>query len=112
VVSGHRLRLGLTQEELANRSGLSVRGVRDLESGRVRTPRQQTVQLLADVFGLYGPARERFHCLSRGVWPAAAPARVALAPEGPGMPPQPGARFMGWVWATDSTWLLVPGEVP
>ena len=69
VVFGRRLRLGLTQEELAERSGLSVRSVRDLESGRVRTPRQQTVRLLADVFGLHGPDRERFHCLSRGAWP-------------------------------------------
>jgi hypothetical protein len=83
-----------------------------MESGRVRTPRQQTVQLLAGVFGLHGPDRERFHCLSRGTWPTAVPAQLGPAPEGHGMPPQPGARFMGWVWATDSAWLLVPGEIP
>jgi DNA-binding XRE family transcriptional regulator len=106
AVIGHRQRLGLTQEELAGRSGLSVRGVRDLESGRVRTPRQQTVRLLADVFGLHGADRERFHCLSRGNCLPVSPARGR-----PGVPPQPGARFMGWLWATDSTWLLVPDEI-
>jgi hypothetical protein len=109
VVVGHRQRLGLTQEELACRSGLSVRGVRDLESGRVRTPRQQTVRLLADVFGLHGADRERFHCLSRGNCPPVPP--VPPARGRPGVPPQPGARFMGWLWATDSTWLLVPDEI-
>jgi transcriptional regulator with XRE-family HTH domain len=107
VVVGHRRRLGLTQEELAGRSGLSVRGVRDLESGRVRTPRQQTVRLLADAFGLHGADRERFHCLSRENHPPV-PTTVPQAPGRPGVPPQPGARFMGWLWATDSTWLLVP----
>src|SRR5262245_51768841 len=34
----HRLAAGLTQEELAERAGLSVRGVQDLERGLRRTP--------------------------------------------------------------------------
>jgi transcriptional regulator with XRE-family HTH domain len=37
----------LSQERLAERSGLSVRTIRDLESGRVRRPRTASVRLLA-----------------------------------------------------------------
>ena len=42
----HRLAAGLTQEELADRAGLSVRGLSDLERGARRAPRRETVQLL------------------------------------------------------------------
>jgi tetratricopeptide (TPR) repeat protein/transcriptional regulator with XRE-family HTH domain len=59
-VAAHRHRLGLTQEELARRADLSVRAIRDLESGRVRMPRQVSVRLLADAFGLQGQEREDF----------------------------------------------------
>ncbi len=45
----------LTQEELAARTGLSVRSIRNLESSRVTRPRPATVRLLRDVLGL--PAR-------------------------------------------------------
>ncbi len=48
----HRARLGLTQEELAEHSGVSVRSIRDLEAGRVARPRRSTVELLAEVFGV------------------------------------------------------------
>lgn len=55
-----RQRRGMTQDELAERSGLSVRTIRDVESGRVHTPRASTVRLLADAFGLCGAEREQF----------------------------------------------------
>jgi tetratricopeptide (TPR) repeat protein/transcriptional regulator with XRE-family HTH domain len=42
----------LTQEELAQRSGLSVRTIRDLETGRVGRPRSGSMRLLADALGL------------------------------------------------------------
>src|SRR5919205_2243431 len=54
-----RLEAGLTQEELAERAGLSTRGLSDLERGLRRTPRLGTVRLLADALGLAGPDRER-----------------------------------------------------
>ncbi|HEU5471043.1 MAG TPA: BTAD domain-containing putative transcriptional regulator [Actinophytocola sp.] len=60
AVLTHRQRLGLTQEELAGRTGLSVRAIRDLETGRANVPRQKSVRLLADAFGLRGWERERF----------------------------------------------------
>jgi tetratricopeptide (TPR) repeat protein/transcriptional regulator with XRE-family HTH domain len=61
IVREHRRRLGITQEELAARTGIGLRTIRDIESDRVRRPRQITVRLLADTFGLVGDDRERFH---------------------------------------------------
>jgi predicted ATPase/DNA-binding XRE family transcriptional regulator len=54
-----RLEAGLTQEELAERAGLSTRGLSDLERGLRRTPRLGTVRLLADALGLPGTQRDR-----------------------------------------------------
>jgi tetratricopeptide (TPR) repeat protein/transcriptional regulator with XRE-family HTH domain len=60
VVVGHRERLGLTQDALAAATGLSVRRISELESGRVRRPRSSTLALLAQAFGLSGAGREHF----------------------------------------------------
>ena len=60
LVVEHRRRLALTQEDLARGTGLSARTIRDLENGRGRRPRQASVRLLADAFGLAGAERERF----------------------------------------------------
>ncbi len=56
----HRLVSGLTQEELAERSGLSVRAIGDLECGRVLRPLTRTVQMLADGLTLTERDRENF----------------------------------------------------
>src|SRR5262249_52458794 len=42
----YRLAAGLTQEELAERSSLSTRGISDLERGARGLPRKDTLQLL------------------------------------------------------------------
>jgi tetratricopeptide (TPR) repeat protein/transcriptional regulator with XRE-family HTH domain len=57
---------GLTQEELAEAAGLSLRAVGDLERGVVTTPQRETVRLLADALRLIGPARARFEAVARG----------------------------------------------
>ncbi|HEU4422867.1 MAG TPA: tetratricopeptide repeat protein [Pilimelia sp.] len=52
LVRALRERALLSQEELAQRSGLSVGTVRGLESGRIRRPRSGSVRLLADALRL------------------------------------------------------------
>ncbi len=56
----HRLRRGLSQEDLAAAAQLGVRGLRNIEAGRVEAPRPATVRLLADALGLTGGARDEF----------------------------------------------------
>jgi predicted ATPase/DNA-binding CsgD family transcriptional regulator/DNA-binding XRE family transcriptional regulator len=58
LVREARLTAGLTQEELADRSGLSVRGISDLERGLVRSPRRDTLALLADALALSDAERQ------------------------------------------------------
>jgi transcriptional regulator with XRE-family HTH domain len=66
----HRLALGLTQDELAERAGLSGRAISDLERGLKQAPRASTVRLLVRGLGL--PDAE-----------AAAPAARGPATAGP-----------------------------
>ncbi len=66
----------LTQEELAEAAGLSVRAVSYLERGVVTSPQKETVRLLADALGLIGPARAEFEASARG---RPAPGGVAAA---------------------------------
>jgi predicted ATPase/tetratricopeptide (TPR) repeat protein/DNA-binding XRE family transcriptional regulator len=47
-----RLTAGLSQEALAERAGMSARGVSDLERGIHRAPYQQTLNVLLDALGL------------------------------------------------------------
>ncbi|MEV6841358.1 helix-turn-helix domain-containing protein [Streptomyces sp. NPDC051133] len=66
-----RSRTGLTQEELAERSGLSVRAIRDLEHGRVARPRRETLRLLATALDLPEDEGEEFLRLARQALPPA-----------------------------------------
>lgn len=52
LLKRRRVDLGLTQEDLARRSTISVRTIRELESGRARRPRAVSVRLLTDALGL------------------------------------------------------------
>jgi predicted ATPase/DNA-binding XRE family transcriptional regulator len=52
LLKQHRRDAWLTQEELAERSGLSVRTIRSLERGEGHRPRADTVDLLAHALGL------------------------------------------------------------
>jgi transcriptional regulator with XRE-family HTH domain len=52
LLRGHRVGASLTQEELADGSGVSVRAISDMERGRAKGPRRRTVEALARVLGL------------------------------------------------------------
>ncbi|MET7422633.1 tetratricopeptide repeat protein [Dactylosporangium sp. NPDC005555] len=80
LVRAHRRRLGLTQEELATKAGLSTRSIVKLESGRVAVPRPPTVRLLALVFGLTGADAEEFHRCGAGVTTESGPAVAGRVP--------------------------------
>ncbi|MFF3215471.1 helix-turn-helix domain-containing protein [Streptomyces sp. NPDC002886] len=57
LIRAHRLRIGLTQQELADLSTISVRAIRDLEQGKARRPRPETLRLMADALRLGPRAR-------------------------------------------------------
>ncbi|GGW08009.1 XRE family transcriptional regulator [Streptomyces narbonensis] len=75
----HRRRSGMTQQQMADLATLSVRAIRDLESGRARRPRQETARLLADVLRLTGATRDAFHEAARSHLPSEGP--DAAGPE-------------------------------
>jgi DNA-binding SARP family transcriptional activator/DNA-binding transcriptional regulator YiaG len=52
VVRARRQVAGLTQQQLATLAGVSVAALRDLEQGRSRRPRRQSIAKLATVLGL------------------------------------------------------------
>lgn len=52
LLRGHRVGASLTQEELADGSGVSVRAISDMERGRAKGPRRRTVEALARALGL------------------------------------------------------------
>jgi transcriptional regulator with XRE-family HTH domain len=51
---GARSAAGLTQEELADRTGLSVRAIRNLETGRTSRPHPQSLRLLTEALRIHG----------------------------------------------------------
>src|SRR5215204_2041180 len=80
-----RLRVagGLTQQELAERAGVSVRAISDLEREINERPRRDTAAMLANGLGLAGAEREDFLT-------AAQPRpRPSTAPSGFLLPPLP-----------------------
>lgn len=76
LIRRHRLTAGLSQEDLSERSGLSVRTISDLERGLHLTPHPETTRMVADGLELSGPERAIL----------IAAARPELAP-GPPQPP-------------------------
>ncbi len=65
LLKRYRLATGLTQEELAERAGLSVRAISDLERGLHRSPQKETVNLLADALSLDPQNRTALYDASR-----------------------------------------------
>jgi transcriptional regulator with XRE-family HTH domain len=67
LLAGFRFSRGLSQEELADRSGMSVRAIRDLERGQVEHPRRTSVALLAHALGLDDTDKEAFDGAAAGL---------------------------------------------
>lgn len=71
---------GLTQEELAARTGLSVRAIGDLERGRTARPHSRSVKLLAQALGLAETEQDRLMNLVRQQLAASGAESAGLAP--------------------------------
>ena len=90
-----RTAAALSQEELAERAGISVRGLSDVERGVVHAPRLETVRLLADALRLEATERA-------GLIAAARPHRAGGSPRDAEQPlrttlPMPPTRLIGRV---------------
>jgi predicted ATPase/DNA-binding XRE family transcriptional regulator len=73
----HRMAAGLTQEELAERSGLSVRAISDLERGTRHVPRKTTLQMLIEALSLDEPQRVALDSAARSI--RASPTSISFA---------------------------------
>ena len=78
LLYNYRKRARLTQEELAERSGLSVRTISNLEAARVRRPQRESLRRLADALGLTDQERARLQLV--GVDETGTPDRAELRP--------------------------------
>jgi tetratricopeptide (TPR) repeat protein/transcriptional regulator with XRE-family HTH domain len=70
-----RTQAQLTQEELAEASGVRPRSISDLERGVAVTPQRETIRRLADALNMTGPVRAQFEAVARG---RAVPAAVGV----------------------------------
>lgn len=100
LLRNHRRAAGLTQAELAERAGLSWRGVNDLERGARRTPHWDTFARLVAALGLTGEERAALEAaIRRPLASAHTISPVAAEQEAyhhlplpPGRVPEPGAE--------------------
>lgn len=89
-----RLAAGLSQEELAEQAGMSVRGISDLERGVHRAPYPHTLTLLLDALGLDGEQRAAMEAASRRGRKAPAPASPQVTSAAHNLPDE-ATSFIG-----------------
>src|SRR5215472_10173351 len=73
LLRDHRAAANLTQEELAERSGMSAQAIGALERGDRRSPRPSTVEFLAQALKLDAAQRVTFVAAARGQLAQAVP---------------------------------------
>ena len=94
---------GLSQEELADRAGVGVRTIGDLELGRRTRPYRHTVDSLAAALALRGPRLEEFVRLSR---------QGTVPDAGQAGPVEPGGRALQEQAGGPLGALAVPRQLP
>src|SRR5947209_1786312 len=65
LLKRYRMAMGLTQEALAERGNLSARAISDLERGLSRTPRYDTLAMLASALNLSAEQRSALFAAAR-----------------------------------------------
>ena len=93
LLKRYRLAAGLTHERLAERAALSVRAISDLERGVSRSPRFETVALLAEALQLSPEQRAAFEAAARS--PVLSVAGRPRASHKPGNLPVQLTSFVG-----------------
>jgi transcriptional regulator with XRE-family HTH domain len=83
LLKRYRLAVGLTHDQLAERSGLSARGISDLERGQRLRPHHDTLLLLADALAL-GPT-DRAALIAATGSPVDTTAADPVSPKDPSM---------------------------
>jgi tetratricopeptide (TPR) repeat protein/transcriptional regulator with XRE-family HTH domain len=107
----YRLASGLSQEELAQRAGLSVRALANMERGRTRRPYKRSVRLLAKAMTLSEPQRLQLSRAARlvaGDTFTPSPALTADPAPPDAVPRQPPAADLGQPLAVHAE----PHELP
>jgi predicted ATPase len=94
LLRGARLRAGLTQETLAERASMSVRGISDLERGIHQAPRRDTLDLLSEALELSVDERRTWERVRSGS-DARTAAPTAESPAAAGNLPQPLTAIFG-----------------
>ncbi|KOV81009.1 XRE family transcriptional regulator [Nocardia sp. NRRL S-836] len=95
LLKGYRVRAELTQEQLSEGSGVSVRAISDMERGIAKNPQRRTVESLAATLRLTEDELAYLRKSSKPsrdvpdpvLPPAPAPVRTATLPTGGGLPP-------------------------
>jgi transcriptional regulator with XRE-family HTH domain len=84
LLHASRVSARLSQQELAEASGMSVRAISDLECGRTWWPYPYSLHRLADALGLTDQAQAEFIAASgRRLAPGTAASRTAVSEGGP-----------------------------
>lgn len=91
VLRDYRVAKGLTQEALAERAGMSTRGISDLERGVHSLPRQDTLRLLLNALALTPADRAVLEAAA----PRASPSRARRASRDASGLPAPLTSFVG-----------------
>ncbi|MFI9388037.1 ATP-binding protein [Kutzneria sp. NPDC052558] len=80
MVAGLRSSRGLSQEQLAEQSGVSVRAIGEIERGATRRPHRETVRALIGALGLTPEEREALEGAARSTPPPDTRRRKAVRP--------------------------------
>ncbi|MDG4790261.1 BTAD domain-containing putative transcriptional regulator [Micromonospora sp. WMMD1102] len=89
LLKSYRERVGLTQQDLAGRSGVSLAAIRDLEQGRSRRPRRDSVRGLARALELNAQDEARLFAAAFAMRPTAVPAPTRPTETDPAAPATP-----------------------
>ncbi|BFU46073.1 hypothetical protein KRMM14A1004_43100 [Krasilnikovia sp. MM14-A1004] len=108
----HRRTAQLTQEELAERAGISSRTVRDVERGAVRAPRRSSLEALADALALPDSERAAFFQTARSTRWQSEPATAPPDPTGTVTGDPTGATDDGTAERTDPPPRELPADTP